>query len=94
MRRTFLLLWESPFIITLRHLRKSSLRLMRMLVPPKLHNANPANTGRVTTGEVRDRLCKKETHLSLPTRLILRPLLADQLVRHRVELRARLAGKL
>jgi hypothetical protein len=67
---------------------------MRMLVPHKPHNANPANTGRATTGEVRDRFCKKETHLSPPTQLILRSLLADlEQVRHR-ELLARPAGKL
>ena len=77
-----------------RHLRKSSLKLMRTPVPHKPHNANPANTGRATTGEVRDRFCKKETHLSPPTQLILRSLLADpQLVSHH-ELLARPAGKL
>lgn len=77
---------------TFRLLRKSSRRLMRMLVLHKPHNAN---TGRVTIGEVLDRLCKTETHLFPPAQLILRSLLAGQpLVRHRVPLVARSVGKL
>lgn len=81
--------------ITFRLHRKSSRRLMRMLVLHKPHNANHANTGRVTIGEVPDRLCKTETHLFPPALLILRSLLADQqLVTHRVPLVARSAGKL
>jgi len=66
---------------------------MQMLIAHKPHNANHVNTGRATTGEVRDRFCKMEIHLSPPTQLILRSLLADlQLVRHSVELLAMPAG--
>jgi hypothetical protein len=68
---------------------------MRMLVLHKLHNANHANTGHATTGEVPDRLCKTETHLSPQAQLILKSLLVDlQVVTHRVPLVARSAGKL
>src|SRR5713226_3082037 len=67
-----------------RHRHRSSLKLTRTLARHKPHNAN---TGRASTGALRDRHCKKETHSPLLTKLTLKfQLVNRQLVRQRVGL--------